>query len=72
MRCLYVIFIIFLISCITMAESPAKYADKYVKRNIYPQGTFKKTGTGKIVQIDENGKKLAVYKISNGKLVKVK
>ncbi len=37
-----------------------------------PQGTFKKTRTGKIVQYDKNGKKIGTYKINNGKYIQIK
>ena len=30
----------------------------------YPQGTFKKSMSGKIIQYDKNGKKVGVYKIN--------
>ena len=37
-----------------------------------PQGTFKKSRSGKIIQYDKNGKKIGVYKIPNGRYVKIK
>ena len=37
-----------------------------------PQGTFKKTRSGKIVQYDKKGKKIGVYKLKSGNLVRVK
>lgn len=37
-----------------------------------PQGTFKKTRSGKIVQYDKKGKKIGVYKLQSGTLVRVK
>ena len=36
------------------------------------KGTFKKTRSGKIVQYDNKGKKMGVYKLNNGSLVRVK
>jgi len=40
--------------------------------NNFPQGTFKKTHNGKYIQYDKNGKKIGIYKISNGRYIKVK
>lgn len=37
-----------------------------------PEGVFKKTRSGKIVQYNNNGKKIGEYKISNGRYVKTK
>lgn len=30
-----------------------------------PQGTFKKTKNGKIIQYDQNGKKIGIYKLES-------
>lgn len=43
-----------------------------IKMRKMPQGTFKKTITGKIVQYDKNGKKIGSYKIKNGRYYKIK
>ena len=48
------------------------YAVQPAKINTLPSGTFKKKFNGDFVQYDKNGKKLGVYKMSKGKLVKVK
>lgn len=37
-----------------------------------PQGTFKKTRDGKIVQYNKKGKKIGVYKLNNGNLMRIK
>ena len=37
-----------------------------------PEGTFKKTRNGTIVQYDKNGKKVGIYKLNSGKYVKTK
>ncbi len=37
-----------------------------------PQGTFKKRRDGTFVNYDNNGKKLGVYKVYKGKLVRIK
>lgn len=42
--------------------------DNYTQRyNGYPQGTFKKSKSGKIIQYDKNGKKVGVYNINSRK-----
>ena len=43
-----------------------------VKHNNLPQGTFKKKSNGNIVQYNDKGKKIATYKMINGRLVKIK
>lgn len=50
----------------------AVYADTSVKiKTNLPQGTFKKSRNGEIVQY-ENGKKTGVYKLKHGKYLRVK
>ena len=51
---------------------PAVIAEQTVKNKNLPSGIFKKKHNGCYVQYDNNGKKLGVYKITKGKLVKVK
>lgn len=41
------------------------------KVNNYPQGTFKKNRSGQIIQYDNKGKKIGVYKASK-RYIKVK
>lgn len=43
-----------------------------LKKELLPQGTFKKKHNGDIVQYDKNGKKIGVYKMQYGKMVRVK
>ena len=37
-----------------------------------PQGTFKKTRSGKIIQYDKKGRKIGVYKLKSGNLTRIK
>lgn len=50
-------------------EADVKVAQ--TKVNTLPQGVFKKTWNGDIVQYN-NGKKAHTYKMKNGKVVKIK
>ena len=60
----FVVFCVFS-SCV-FANIPAR------KYENMPQGTFKKSINGTINQYDKRGKKIGIYKIKNGKYVKVK
>lgn len=42
------------------------------KTNNLPDGVFRRSHSGDIVQYDKNGKKIGVYKVVKGKFVKVK
>ena len=66
MRKVVVIFLVFIFSASVYANMPAK------KYENMPQGTFKKSMNGTIIQYDSKGKKIGKYKIKNGKYVKVK
>ena len=66
MKKLWVIFLFFVILLPVYAELPAK------KFSNLPDGVFKKTRGGEYVQLDKKGKKIGVYKVINGRLVKVK
>ena len=48
------------------------YADEFAARRhaSYPQGTFKKSRSGKILQYDKNGKKIGEYNINSRKYKK--
>lgn len=48
----------------------AGYNTKIAKNTA--SGTFKKSFTGKIIQYDEHGKKIGVYRNINGRYVKIK
>lgn len=62
-------FVIFLLLAII---SPVWADLKTKKINNTPDGVFRKTRNGKIVQYDKNGKKIGVYKVVHGRFVKVK
>ena len=66
MKKLWVIFILFVTALSVCADLTTK------KVNNLPDGVFKKTRGGEYVQLDKNGKKTGVYKIINGRLIKVK
>ena len=42
------------------------------KPNNLPHGSFRKNRSGQIVQYDKNGKRIGLYKVSNGRYVKLK
>ena len=49
------------------------YADiKVEKAALMPEGVYRRTANGSIVQYNTKGKKIGVYKIKNGKYVKIK
>lgn len=66
MKRLLVVLIIILLPSTVSAKVPQ------TKVNALPQGVFKKTWNGDIVQYDNNGKKAHTYKMKNGKVVKIK
>lgn len=63
-------FLIVLIMLLITSAVNAKVAK--TKVNALPQGVFKKSWNGDIVQYDNNGKKAHTYKMKNGKVVKIK
>lgn len=63
----FVILILFLF--ILSAYADESYTRRY---SGYPEGTFKKSITGKIVQYDNNGKKVGVYNLNSKRFVKTK
>ncbi|MBR6127320.1 hypothetical protein IKQ21_06510 [bacterium] len=66
MRGFLVIFIMLTFSVAAFAELPER------KFKNLPEGTFKRTRSGKIVQYDKNGKKIGVYNLNSKRLVKTK
>lgn len=66
MRKVLVILTLFAFVSTTFAALPER------KIKNLPEGTFKKTRSGAIVQYDKNGKKVGVYKLNSGKYVKTK
>ena len=66
MKKICVLFVILSFSLSVYAELPQ------TNLNNLPQGTFKKNRKGQYVQYDKNGKKVGIYKIPNGRYVKVK
>ena len=60
MRTWFVILVFLFFTCQVNAEL---HAEK--RYSGYPQGTFKKSMTGKIIQYDKNGKKVGVYKLNS-------
>ena len=58
--------------CLILLSSGAFAAENYYAKNKMPEGTFKKSHTGKIIQYDKNGKKIGVYKQQQGRYVRVK
>lgn len=60
------------ILCLILFSSSVIAEINSAKINKLPQGTFKKARNGNIVQYDNNGKKIGVYKLNNGSLVRIK
>ena len=66
MNKLLVIFLsVLLMSPVWATLKPEKTAN-------FPEGVFKKTRSGDFVQYDKKGKKIGVYKVINGRFIKVK
>ena len=63
-------FLVIFLSVIMVSPAWADLTTRNTKN--LPEGVFKKTRNGNIVQIDKNGKKIGVYKVVNGKFVKIK
>ena len=66
MKKFIVLFSVLSLSLSVYAELPQRHFSNL------PQGSFKKNRSGQYVQYDKNGKKIGIYKISNGRYVKVK
>ena len=66
MKKLAVLFIILIFSLSVYAKTSVKRVNKY------PQGVFKKSWNGDIIQYDIKGRKTGIYKIKNGNAVKIK
>ena len=60
--------------CIVLLFISSVFADEtYVRRyNGYPQGTFKMSRNGSIIQYDKQGKKVGVYKTNQKRYKKIK
>ena len=65
-RLFTVLLLIFFIGTANAEFVPSK------RINSMPEGVFKKTRSGKIVQYNSKGKKIGIYKYSNGRYVNVK
>lgn len=64
----HVIILIILFCCVITV-----FAETDIKANAnFPQGIFKKKRNGDIIQYSTKGKKIGIYKVSNGKYVKIK
>lgn len=66
MKKLAVLFVILIFSLTVCAKTSVKHANKY------PQGVFKKSWNGDIIQYDKKGKKTGIYKVKNGNAIKIK
>lgn len=66
MKNLFVLFVLIIFSTSVFAKIPVRTLKNP------PQGTFKKTRTGKIIQYDKNGKKIGTYKINSRKNLYIK
>jgi len=63
----------FLVILILLLSVPSVFSvAPAMKSQNLPQGTFKQKSNGEIVQYDKNGKKIGIYKIQYGKLVRIK
>lgn len=63
-------FLVIFLSLIMVLPVYAELAAK--KTSNLPDGVFKKTRKGEIVRYDNQGKKIGVYKVINGRFIKVK
>ena len=64
----------FLVILILLCFASVVYADvsRAKRYGGYPEGSFKKSRNGKIIQYDKNGKKVGVYNLKSGKSTKRK
>lgn len=65
-RLLTVFLLVFFIGAVNAEISAPR------KFNSMPEGTFRKTKNGKIIQYNSKGKKIGTYKYADGRYVKVK
>ena len=63
-------FLVILILCAFTGSVWAEPPERKIKN--LPEGTFRKTRNGTIVQYDKNGKKIGTYKMNSRKYVKVR
>ena len=61
-----------IIICLYTFISNVYAESNYINTKKMPEGIFKKSITGKIIQYDKNGKKIGLYKIENGRYQKIK
>ncbi len=66
MKKFFVIFLLLAFISPVWAELNTK------KINNTPEGVFRKTRNGEIAQYDKKGKKIGVYKVVNGRYIRVK
>lgn len=66
MKKFFVIFLLLAFISPVLAELNTK------KINNTPEGVFRKTRNGEIAQYDKKGKKIGVYKVVNGRYIRVK
>ena len=66
MKILLVLFISFMIILPILAN------DKLIKQQNILEGSFKKKHNGTFAQYNEKGKQIGLYKIKNGKIVRIK
>ena len=62
----------FLAVLLIITFTPIVFADIQNNNKNFPEGTFKKNRKGEIIQYNSKGKKIGVYKINNGKYLKIK
>ena len=67
MKKIFAVIVLLMSVCTAHAAIPHQ-----AKMNSLPEGTFKKTRSGKIIQYNPQGKKIGVYKFNSGRYVKVK
>lgn len=63
----------FLIIFLSIVLVSPVFADTTLKKTgSIPDGVFRKKKNGDFVQIDKNGRKIGIYRIVNGRFIKVK
>ena len=66
MKKIIAVILLLLSVCTVQAAMPVR-----TKMNSMPEGIFKKTRNGKIIQYNSKGKKIGIYELSGGRYVKI-
>ncbi len=60
------------LTCVLIAFCFVLSVNASIPKKNLPQGTFKKKRNGTIIQYNDKGKKIGIYKLENGRYKKIK